>query len=255
MKHQKLDRIQQIQESQYQFPYHYIPNLDNGIFSQFYYWSWGFRYFGGMQVVFDQLETLSFDSLVDIGCGDGRFLREASKRYSSEKLVGVDYSESAVKLAQIMNPHLIYKNINIIEEDLSEQFDIATLVEVLEHIPLNQVDDFLKAVANVLNTDGKLILTVPHANRLVENKHYQHFTSKLLSKFLEPYFQNIVYIPFDIQSKVMSLLKLIIGGNAKYFVLTNFRLTSLFYKLYIKYYLYTDNEQECGRIAAVCQKR
>ena len=252
---QKLDKEQQIQEVCYEFPYHYIPSWENETFSQVRYLFWGFYYLGGIQVVLDQLKTITFNSLIDIGCGDGRFLREVSNFYPRTKLLGIDYSESAISLARAMNPHINYEVINLIETTLPEQFDVATLVEVLEHIPPTQVDSFLKSVADSINENGKLILTVPHANKPVQSKHYQHFTSSQLLSLLEPYFQDIIFIPFGVRSLVMAILLRILGGDGRNFIITNSRLVSWFYKLYLNRYLYTDYESKCSRIAVVCRKK
>jgi ubiquinone/menaquinone biosynthesis C-methylase UbiE len=59
-----------------------------------------------LQVVFDILDREGFDSLLDVGCGDGRFLRETDQRYGNKKILGIDYSETAISLAKRMNPHL-----------------------------------------------------------------------------------------------------------------------------------------------------
>lgn len=73
------DDEQQIQEDQYDYPYHYIPRVENGQFSQSQYWSWGMHYLGGIQLILEQIDSYSFDSLIDVGCGDGRFLRELAR--------------------------------------------------------------------------------------------------------------------------------------------------------------------------------
>jgi len=250
-----FDDKQQAQEAEYGYPYHYIPTWKDGRFSQVLYWPWGFRYLGGMRVVFDRLDMFSFDSLIDIGCGDGRFLREAATCYPEARLLGVDYSEQAVQLARVMNPGLSYGAIDIAAESLADHFDVATLIEVLEHVPPAQIDAFLEAIADTLNDNGRLILTVPHVNSPVLEKHYQHFTSNHLHKLLVPHFRDIVFVPFDPQSKVMAILYRLIGGGGSYFILTSPRLLARFYQLYINRYLYTDDEQKCGRIAAVCQKK
>lgn len=250
-----VNNKQQIQEAQYLYPYHYIPTLDGGVFSQVQYWSWGFRYLGGMEVVVDQLKKLSFDSLIDIGCGDSRLLREVAKRYPNAKLLGVDSSKRAIQLAKAMNPELNYKAINIIETPPKAKFDVATLVEVLEHIEPDKVEPFLENTVGVLNGEGWLILTVPHTNKGLNEKHYQHFNSKTLQKLLKPYFRDIVFIPFDVISWRMAKLAQLIGGQGNHFILTNSCILSWFYRLYKGRYLYTDDEQKCMRIAAVCQKR
>ena len=250
-----LSSQQAVQEAQYQYPYHYIPACNNGKFSQVQYWSWGFRYLGGMEVVFDQLKKLSFDSLTDIGCGEGRFLREVSKRYPNARLLGIDSSIRAIQLAKAMNPKLNYKAINIIEKPPTARFDLTTLVEVLEHIEPDKVGPFLENTAGILNGEGWLILTVPHTNKGLNKKHYQHFNSKTLQKLLKPYFRDIVFIPFDVISWRMAKLAQLIGGQGNYFILTNPGALSWFYRLYKNKYLYTDNERKCMRIAAICQKR
>ena len=99
MQDKKLEPQQEIQEAEYGYPYHHIPQWTNGFFSQTHHWSWGFRYLGGMQVVMDLLEQEEFGSLVDIGCGDGRFLCEIARQYPNKHIAGVDYSERAIRLA------------------------------------------------------------------------------------------------------------------------------------------------------------
>lgn len=60
------DNKQQIQQIKCDFPYHYIPRVDDGHFSQLQYWSWGIHYPGGMPVILDQLKLWTFDSLVKV---------------------------------------------------------------------------------------------------------------------------------------------------------------------------------------------
>jgi 2-polyprenyl-3-methyl-5-hydroxy-6-metoxy-1,4-benzoquinol methylase len=250
-----LDKEQQIQEAIYTYPYHYIAQCQNGRFSQVQYWPWGFIYLGVIDVVYDQLKRLSFDSLIDVGCGDGRFLREMAKRYPNVKLLGIDYSERAIQFAKSMNPSLNFKTSNIISEPLRDRFDVATSIEVLEHIPPEQVPCFLEAIANILHQDGSFVLTVPHTNKKVPAKHYQHFTSNHLRELLEPHFRDIVFVPFDRKSTVILFLRLIIGGKGTHFLVTERRLLYWFYQLYTKRYLYAHEEGKCGRIAAISRRR
>ncbi len=255
MAQNNLDIKQQIQVAQYEYPYHYIPTWNENGFSQVHYWSWGFRYLGGMQIVLDQLEKYSFGSLIDVGCGDGRFLGEVSKRYPNASLMGIDFSTRAIQLAGAMNPGLNYKALNIIEEPISDRFDAVTLIEVLEHIPPNEINSFLEAVANLLNQNGWFILTVPHTNLGLQDKHYQHFTSRSLLELLRPFFQDIEFVPFDVKSKVMRLFQMLIGGKGNQFIITSTPLLSWFFQVYKNCYLYSKSEKKCRRIAAVCKKR
>ncbi len=255
MTQKTFNKKQKIQEAQYAYPYHYIPMWGNGRFSQVHYWPWGFRYLGGIQVVLDQLKQLSFNSLIDIGCGDGRFLREVYQQYPGKTLLGIDYSERAIQISRLMNPDLDYRCTDIINNPINKRFDLATMIEVLEHILPDDLGQFLQAAAKLINNQGWLILTVPHENKKLSDKHHQHFNSQKLCNTLEQYFKDFSFIPFDTKSKMFQLLHRIIGGNGDHFIITNSWLLSWFYRLYKNRYLYTRNESRCMRIAVICRKR
>lgn len=253
-----MSQEQRIQEEGYSFPYHYVPRWERGRFAQHSYWSWGFRYLGGLQLVLDQLLGMKFGSLVDIGCGDGRFLREAARHHPDVTLLGVDYSEQAIRLAQAMNSHLRYRVQDIVTEPLNGRFDVVTLIEVLEHIPPPQAPAFVAAVAAALGESGRLVLTVPHRNVPVTPKHFQHFDEQGLRKLLEPHFDDLRFIPFDTLSAkapLLALLERLIGGRGRYWVMTNRRLLSAFFRFYLRRYLYCSGEKTCSRIAVVGRKR
>ncbi|MDR9382699.1 MAG: class I SAM-dependent methyltransferase, partial [Natronomonas sp.] len=187
---------QQIQEAQYDYPYHYIPQVEDGRFSQLQYWSWGMHYLGGIRVVLDQLESWSFDSLIDLGCGDGRFLRELSTKRPSVDALGIDYSERSVAMARGMNPDLDYEVVDLLSEDVGREFEVATAVEVLEHIPPDDLPTFVARITDLLVDDGRFILTVPHENKPVRDKHYQHFAAADLLPLLDPSFESVEFVPF-----------------------------------------------------------
>ncbi len=251
---QALEGKQKIQEARYEYPYHYIPRIEDGEFSRVCYWPWGFRYLAGHKVVFEQLEKITFNSLVDIGCGDGRFIKDLTKRYPEIRVLGIDHSKRAIQLAEAINPGLEYKATDILQNSISERFDAATLIEVLEHIPTGCLPSFLKAVSDLINQKGYLVLTVPHINTPLPSKHYQHFKAEQLHDLLSKHFHEITIIPFDPRSKVMGFWHRLMGNRGKHFILTNHRLNYWFWKVYISYYLYTNGEQKCMRMAAVCKK-
>lgn len=251
----ELDTEQVLQEAQYEFPYHYIPRLEDGQFSQVRYWSWGYRYLGGFKVVLDQLAGESFESLVDVGCGDGRFLATLKGRYDDARLVGIDYSERAVRLARALNPEVDFRRLDLTGDPVDEQFDMVTLIEVLEHIPPDDLEAFVAGFAGLVRPGGRLVLTVPHRNVTPQAKHYQHFDSEQLAGLLAPHFEELEFIPFDPGSKVLAVLKRLLGGRGEHFLITDRRLTSFFFSLYVRRYLYVDEERRCRRIAVVGERK
>ena len=179
-----MDIQRELQESAYRSPYHYLPVIEQGLFSQHRYWSWGYRYLGRLRITLELLGKTSFQSLLDIGSGDGRFLREVQYRFSGKRLLGIDYSKQAVHLARSLNPELQYEVMDIFQGTLDERFDVVTLLEVIEHIPNELLAEFLRAATSYLNPGGWLILTAPHSNTRVDPKHHQHFNSALLRLLL-----------------------------------------------------------------------
>ncbi len=251
------DRQTQAQEAEYALPYHYLPEIRGKKFTSTRHWDWGFRYLGGMQVALDQLAPARFDSLIDIGCGDGRFLREAHAHYPGKTLLGIDASERAVRLAQALNPELAYRALDIVRDGLAQTYDAATLIEVIEHIPPPGLPAFLDAVAQAINPGGLLVLTVPHRNKPLIEKHYQHFTGEQLRNLLAPRFDVQKILPFDPAPRTpMAWLTLrMLGGKGRWFLFTQQRILYRCYRRYLHHYLYADDESRCERIAVVCTRR
>jgi 2-polyprenyl-3-methyl-5-hydroxy-6-metoxy-1,4-benzoquinol methylase len=252
MTSEPLDQKQQHQEDQYEYPYHYIPELGDGKFSQTQPWSWGFRYLGGIRVVLNELEQLTFDSLVDLGCGDGRFLRELHQEYPKIETCGIDYSQRAINMANAMNPEINYECRDITQDPSPRKYDAGTLIEVLEHIPPADVDDFLDASRKLVTDDGTVIITVPHKNKPVNPKHHQHFTQTQLHDILSPYFESVNIKPFDdYASWFLRIFIFLIGNTGDHFLITDNRVMSFLWWMYVNRYLYTS-ENRCGRLLAVC---
>jgi methylase of polypeptide subunit release factors len=101
----KLSDQQIIQENSYEYPYHYIPIWNGITFSQTHTLWWGYEYISYLHYVLDKVSQMDFESLLDVGCGDGRFLFELSRRFSSKRLSGIDYSKRAIDFARIMRGH------------------------------------------------------------------------------------------------------------------------------------------------------
>jgi SAM-dependent methyltransferase len=251
MDESELSEEQEIQEAQYEFPYHYLPRIEDGHYSQLAYWSWGFQYLGGIELILDLLDQQSFDSVLDVGCGDGRFLSEVASRYSEKTLRGIDYSNRSVRLANAMNETVPFECRDILSDPPSRTYDVVTSIEVLEHIKPEQCEQFVAALAEAVAADGALVLTVPHVNKDVSDKHYQHFDSDHLDRLLRPHFSDISYVPFDEQSSLMVAIQFLLGWRGKHVVVNSPFVLDRVYEFYRRRYLYADDEEDCQRIAVV----
>ncbi|MDQ7031900.1 MAG: class I SAM-dependent methyltransferase [Desulfonauticus sp.] len=249
---QLKDRIQKRQEEQYQFPYHYIPCIEGNKFSQAIVLSWGYEYLSYIYFVIDIISKLNFNTLLDIGCGDGKFLYEINKRIPNKKLYGVDLSTRAISFAKLLNS----SEINFICADITdknvlcEQFDIITLIETLEHIEPSKIDKFLYNIKIRLAPNGRFVLTVPSKNLKLIDKHYQHFDLDELKEIILPHFkiENVFFINKKSKLEKKIIRKLFVNNI---FILNQKRIMWFLYKLYCKYFLLAK-ENNAKRIVLVC---
>jgi len=246
----KLSPEQSIQEEQYSFPYHYLPRIVDGRFTQSMSWAFGYQYMAAVEFLNAQLQDLEFESLLDVGCGDGRLIREISAVYPGKRVSGIDFSERAIAIASSMNPHLDYRYGDITDKDIQSDlgmFDVLTLVEVLEHIPLDVVPEFVEGLHSILSKDGALLITVPHTNKPVTAKHYQHFNLTSLERALEPHFELVDHTHIHRFPRVLGRLMRLF--QSPILSLNSARLTARFYEIYKRRYFITD-ERSAGRLYA-----
>lgn len=245
----KNNNTQAYQESEYCFPYHYVSNMPSIGFTQHFVDSWGINYISTIDFLLQHIEKCQPKSLIDIGCGDGRLTREIHIRFPSIKVIGIDYSLRAIALAKAMNqdyPDIQYEKIDISKNDFSEKYDVAILMEVFEHIPLDEAEVFLCGIHRALKSGGILFLTVPHINKPVEYKHFQHFSVETISDYLSPHFHVAETIPFEKKGFSRRMLEKLLCNNL--FVLNNKKLLKYLYSVNQKYLFNCIDENECQRI-------
>jgi SAM-dependent methyltransferase len=241
-----MESEQLLQEEQYGFPYHYLPRFEQENYTASAELP-GFSYMATLNFLIAKLKCEKINSAIDLGCGDGRLTMELSRAFPTCRVVGCDYSERAISLAKVMSPGVCYECRDIIREkkDLGT-FDCGMLIEVLEHIPDDLVNPFLDAIAQILNVNGFLYITVPHVNIPQTSKHYRHYTVESLCKTVEPFF-NVSEIIFMQRRPIMFFLLRAIHSNPLFICKIKW-LNTFLYKLYYKKFFLARKEKECSRI-------
>ena len=132
--------------------------------------------------------------VLEAGCGEGYGVRWMAAH--AAEVVGVDYDETAIRLATERNRDV--GNVQFERIDLLElarrrpgTFDVVTNFQVLEH--LEDPRPFLEAASACVRPGGCLVLTTP--NRLAsvsENPYHVHeYVAAELEETLRPFFDHV----------------------------------------------------------------
>ncbi len=136
--------------------------------------------------------------MVDVGCGQGTFLKHILNTYKKDSL-----ELSGIDIISNSYPGIKFESGDFLEMDFNENYNIITNFMVIEHVidPHLFVNKMVKSLTNdgviVINTinSGSLVYRVatflnhlgfsaPH-DRLFDHHHLQHYTNKSLVKLLE----------------------------------------------------------------------
>lgn len=125
--------------------------------------------------IFALLEGLPFDSLLDVGCGNGELLRLIDARFPGRRLSGIDLSAAVVAQNQQSLPHMQFATCNIENEAIAQEagpVDVIVCSEVLEH--LDHPDVAMKTLALALKPGGHAIITCPSGKVFATERHFGH---------------------------------------------------------------------------------
>jgi len=109
----------------------------------------------------DLLASTNPESVLDVGCGEGVVTQRWARAHAPARFVGIDLDDPAIaaEWEQRREPNLEY--LAHVAEALpfaDDEFDVATAIEVLEHVP--DPDATLAEMARCAR--GHLLVSVPH---------------------------------------------------------------------------------------------
>jgi 2-polyprenyl-3-methyl-5-hydroxy-6-metoxy-1,4-benzoquinol methylase len=115
--------------------------------------------------VLDYLPERPNQSILDIGCFAGTFLSLVPE-HRFVRQVGVDILPDQIAYANASygTPFREFKHIASIRDlsSVNEKFDCITLIEVIEHLQVEEIRTLLDGIVDHLKPGGKLVLTTPN---------------------------------------------------------------------------------------------
>lgn len=234
---------QKIQDDEYNLPYHYIPKLQKNTFSDYYRWSYSKEYISFLNYLLERVKP--YNKIVEVGCGDGRIIGDIKKKYSSKECIGIDYSEKSILLAKALSKNVSFKNINITSSNNINNIELILLIEVFEHIPIEECEKFVIGLSKMQSSNGVLFLTVPHKNVPLSKKHFQHFDVDLLNHYFKEHYtiEEIIYL--HSKSNFFDFIERFFYNSL--YSLTNERILYQYYNFWKKHNFYAK-EKNASRI-------
>ena len=147
----------------------------------------------------------SVRNLLDVGCGDGRFMQALKRR--GWVVAGTETDVVAAELARNRTGAVVHGS--ALPHGSGERFDLVSLLHVLEHVP--DPRQTLTDLRPLLTPDGRLLLVLPNADSLESRffktnwyhldlpRHFWGFTPASLVRLVETCgfaVESVSYTPF-----------------------------------------------------------
>lgn len=180
-----------LQERQYATPYHWNQRINDEL-----------EYQLRTRIVLELAELTSAPRarLLDVGCGDARFLADAAAHADA---VGIDVSTRAIGHA-----HRLVPTARVVTGGAEalpfrdSTFDVVTLLDVIEHISDRDEPRVIAEAHRVLEAGGRLVISTNTDQSAREWKHFRHYPvpcfRRLFDRFSEvtmvgliPYFPTL----------------------------------------------------------------
>lgn len=160
---------------------------------------------GRSRIIINNLENLFSNrgKLLDIGTGNGVFLKEFSSLHTGWSLYAQDVNLNSLKQLEKING---FQKMFTLEQYLQSEdtFDVISCIHVFEHIV--EIDQFLENIKNKLVCNGVLIIQVPNIDENIFDMfildHIIHFSRYTIYNLLSKYFNYVVVPKGQIEKEI-----------------------------------------------------
>lgn len=103
------------------------------------------------------------NNLVDLGCGNGDFLKYLKKRKPNLDFYGVDSNDLKFDTKNGKDIKYYHEDIlNFLKKEKKGTYDVVTLFHVVEHLPIDYLLQVIVEVYKVLKPEGLMIIETPN---------------------------------------------------------------------------------------------
>jgi SAM-dependent methyltransferase len=145
----------------------------------------------------DEILTMPFqpgNTLIEIGCGNGRFLKKLQAKYPTLKISGLDSSQTGIDACrQVLDGNFICGDITRYE--ISDKYDYVLCFNTLEHF--RNPNLVMRKLKELCHNASILYLTVPNADLDLCDDHMCFWNQEQFKAFAFNYFPRLHCFPFD----------------------------------------------------------
>jgi 2-polyprenyl-3-methyl-5-hydroxy-6-metoxy-1,4-benzoquinol methylase len=159
-------------------PYHWLFDRED-------LYGYGTEYWGYLDIVANMVAVIHPGSVLDVGCGDG-FMSDYIAKKSGAHVIGIDICERAIKFATLLTEAVEFHCAELTSlVKRGWKFDCALVIEVLEHIPTEDLAPFVRDLGRCLRPNGVLVVSVPSTLKpVLRADHIAHFTQEKIVSLL-----------------------------------------------------------------------
>ncbi len=152
--------------------------------------------------------------ILEIGCGSGYGNKLLATK--AKKILSIDIDKESIEFAKKINPsaNIEYELADVTKgiSPKDNSYDICVCFQVIEHIQISKLQDFLGEINRVIKPGGSVLFTTP--NRKIRlfpfqkptNKyHVTEYTSKGLRNLLEPYYAEVKILGMQAEESLKQL--------------------------------------------------
>jgi SAM-dependent methyltransferase len=128
--------------------------------NQHYYPEWKWENQQAMELMKNRFTDKVKLDLLEVGCGEGFFLKAVRKEFPLIDLCGLELNESVVEMLNRKNYLSYHQSIEEHANQYYQKYDMVIAFQVLEHVP--DVHSFINACIKALKPGGVLLFGVPN---------------------------------------------------------------------------------------------
>ncbi len=114
------------------------------------------------QLLLTNIDPISINNTLDIGCALGTFIEFLSDSLLNSSFTGIDISDEAIRKCKEKNPQYTFISDSLpkLSTQKLNEFDLITALEVICYVGEEQLNNALKRLKNLLRKDGFLLISI-----------------------------------------------------------------------------------------------